>query len=325
MTETLFDNARNRVGQSCPPIWMMRQAGRYQASYRAFKEKFSFEQMCKLPQIASDVAMLPIKEYDFDVAILFSDILFHIESLGIPLKFNPSPKFEFDLTEENYKNHLFKQKSIKHLEFQARAIKKTKEKLPFKKNLVGFVGGPWTLMNYACGESKVTNQFKIKFIKDNIVPLLQNSIRQQTKAGADSVMIFDSGLHNMPKGLFDKEYCKILEDLASLENTVYYSKNLPYNSMNKLIEIEFSGIGIDSTVDLPKMLQKVQKGFVQGNFDETLLLQNSETILRYEIKKWLDTVEDTTGWVCGLGHGILKDTPPANVRIFVDMVRNHFR
>ena len=95
--------------------------------------------------------------------------------------------------------------------------------------------------------------------------------------------------------------------------------------MNKLIEIEFSGIGIDSTVDLPKMLQKVEKGFVQGNFDETLLLQNSETILRYEIKKWLDTIEDTTGWVCGLGHGILKDTPPANVRIFVDMVRNHFR
>ena len=112
MTETLFDNARNRVGQSCPPIWMMRQAGRYQASYRAFKEKFSFEQMCKLPQIASDVAMLPIKEYDFDVAILFSDILFHIESLGIPLKFDPSPKFAFDLTEENYKNHLFKQITV---------------------------------------------------------------------------------------------------------------------------------------------------------------------------------------------------------------------
>ena len=180
-------------------------------------------------------------------------------------------------------------------------------------------------MNYACGQTKVTNQFKIKFIKDNIVPLLQNSIRQQTKAGADSVMIFDSGLHNLPKGLFDKEYCKILADLASLENTVYYSKNLPYNSMNKLIEIQFSGIGIDSTVDLPKILQKVQKGFVQGNFDETLLLQNSETILRYEINKWLDTIEDTTGWVCGLGHGILKDTPPTNVRIFVDMVRNYFR
>ena len=325
MTETLFDNARNRVGQPCPPIWMMRQAGRYQASYRAFKEKFSFEQMCKLPQVASDVAMLPIEEYDFDVAILFSDILYHIEALGIPLKFDPGPKFGFDLTEDNYKDHLYKQKSIDHLEFQARAIKTTREKLPYKKNIVGFIGGPWTLMNYACGQSKVKNDFKIKFIKENLVPLLQASIRQQTHAGADCVMIFDSGLHNIPKSLFDKEYIKILKDLASCENTVYYSKNLPYNSMNKLIELEFSGIGIDSTIDLPKTLQKVDKGFVQGNFDETLLLQNSETILRYEIKKWLDTIEDTTGWVCGLGHGILKDTPPANVRIFVETIRNHFR
>ena len=325
MTETLFDNARNRVEQSCPPIWMMRQAGRYQASYRAVKEKFSFVQMCKLPQIASSVAMLPIDEYDFDVAILFSDILFHIEALGIPLQFDPGPKFEFDLTEDNYKNHQYKQNTLKHLQFQARAIKSTKEKLPFKKNLVGFVGGPWTLMNYACGESKVTNNFKIKFINDHLLHLLKASIRQQTEAGADCVMIFDSGLHNLPKSLFANEYSKILKELAQTEQTVYYSRNLPYNSLNKLIDIGFTGIGIDSTIDLDKTLKKVSTGFVQGNFDETLLLQNSETILRYEINKWLDTITDTTGWVCGLGHGILKDTPPTNVKIFVDMVRNRFR
>ena len=325
MTETLFDNARNRVEQPCPPIWMMRQAGRYQASYRAFKQKFSFVQMCKLPQIASDVALLPITEYDFDVAILFSDILFHIEALGIPLNFDPGPKFEFDLTEENYKNHQYKQSSLKHLDFQARAIKTTKEKLPFKKNLVGFVGGPWTLMNYACGQSKVKNSFKIKYINDNLLPLLKASIRQQTEAGVDCVMIFDSGLHNMPKSLFEKEYLKILKELSETEHTVYYSKQLPYNCLNKLIDVGFTGIGIDSTVNLQKTLQKVNKGFVQGNFDETLLLQNSETILRYEINKWLDTITDTTGWVCGLGHGILKDTPPHNIKIFVDMVRNRFR
>ena len=194
MTETLFDNARNRVEQSCPPIWMMRQAGRYQASYRAVKEKFSFVQMCKLPQIASSVAMLPIDEYDFDVAILFSDILFHIEALGIPLQFDPGPKFEFDLTEDNYKNHQYKQNTLKHLQFQARAIKSTKEKLPFKKNLVGFVGGPWTLMNYACGESKVTNNFKIKFINDHLLPFLKASIRQQTEAGASASVGYDTSM-----------------------------------------------------------------------------------------------------------------------------------
>lgn len=180
-------------------------------------------------------------------------------------------------------------------------------------------------MNYACGQSKVTNNFKLKFINDNLIHLLKASIRQQIEAGADCVMIFDSGLHNMPKNIFDKEYSKILKDLAQTEHTVYYSKSLPYNSLNKLIDIGFSGIGIDSTIDLNKTLKKVTTGFVQGNFDETLLLQNSETILRYEINKWLDTITDTTGWVCGLGHGILKETPPTNVKIFVEMVRNRFR
>ena len=89
----LFRNACNRVEQSCPPIWMMRQAGRYQPSYMEMKEQFTFEQMCKLPQVAAKVAMLPIDEFDFDVAILFSDILWHLEGLGLPLKFDPGPKF----------------------------------------------------------------------------------------------------------------------------------------------------------------------------------------------------------------------------------------
>ena len=72
-------------------------------------------------------------------------------------------------------------------------------------------------------------------------------------------------------------------------------------------------------------VNKVDQGFIQGNFDETLMLLDSESILKHEIKKWLDTIEDPTGWVCGLGHGILKDTPTRNVRIFIETVRNHFR
>ena len=81
-------------------------------------------------------------------------------------------------------------------------------------------------MNYACGQSKVTNNFKIKFINDHLLSLLKASIRQQTEAGADCVMIFDSGLHNLPKSLFGKEYAKILKELAQTEHTVYYPKKL---------------------------------------------------------------------------------------------------
>jgi uroporphyrinogen decarboxylase len=90
------------------------------------------------------------------------------------------------------------------------------------------------------------------------------------------------------------------------------------------MKLGFAGIGVDSSVDLNKTLKKAT-GFVQGNFDEKIMLNNSRIIVEYEIKKWLDTIEDPTGWVCGLGHGIIKETPTSNVKLFVETVRNHFK
>ena len=318
-----FENALLRRENPCPPIWMMRQAGRYQSSYMAMKQDWSFEQMCKLPRLASDVAMLPIDEFDFDVAILFSDILFHLEGLGLPLKFNPGPKFEWNLDEDNWVNHKDIGKAIDFLNFQSNAIIQTRERLKPNKSLVGFVGGPWTILNYAIGDKQISNDFRHKYLKNVIVPLLKESIKKQIEAGADCVMIFDSGLSNINKSYFDKEYSVLLKQLADVGNTAYYSRTLPYNSLNKVIDLNFAGIGVDSTVDLNKTLKKVDTGFVQGNFDETLLLQDSET-LEKEIQKWLETIEDPTGWVCGLGHGILKTTPPKNVKLFIETVRNHY-
>ena len=323
MKDKLFKNALERGENPCPPIWMMRQAGRYQSSYMAMKQDWSFEQMCKLPRLASDVAMLPIDEFDFDVAILFSDILFHLEGLGLPLKFNPGPKFEWNLDEDNWVNHKDIGKAIDFLNFQSNAIIQTRERLKPNKSLVGFVGGPWTILNYAIGDKQISNDFRHKYLKNVIVPLLKESIKKQIEAGADCVMIFDSGLSNINKSYFDKEYSVLLKQLADVGNTAYYSRTLPYNSLNKVIDLNFAGIGVDSTVDLNKTLKKVDTGFVQGNFDETLLLQDSET-LEKEIQKWLETIEDPTGWVCGLGHGILKTTPPKNVKLFIETVRNHY-
>ena len=136
-------------------------------------------------------------------------------------------------------------------------------------------------------------------------------------------MILDSGLNNISKNYHDKTYLPMLESIASIGNVGYYMRGTPKNSLNKVIDIGFAGIGIDSSVDLNNALKKAT-GYVQGNFDETLLLQDNETILKYEIQKWLDTIEDPRGWVCGLGHGITKTTPTSNVKLFVEMVRNHY-
>ena len=319
----LFENALERADQSCPPIWMMRQAGRYQPSYMRLKEDWSFEQMCKLPQVASKVAMLPINEFDFDVAILFSDILWHLEGLGLPLKFDPGPKFEIHLSEDNWEQYSDIGKSLHHLQFQSRALEATREALPSHKSLIGFVGGPWSLLNYALGKNKVSNEFKTMYLKKVIIPLLKDSIRAQKLAGADQVMILDSGLDNINKNYHDKTYLPMLESIASIGNVGYYMRGTPKNSLPKVMKLKFDGIGIDSSVDLNNALKKAT-GYVQGNFDETLLLQDNETILKYEIQKWLSTIEDPRGWVCGLGHGIIKTTPTKNVKMFVEMVRNYY-
>tara|TARA_B110000977_G_scaffold40603_1_gene54605 strand:- start:482 stop:1462 length:981 start_codon:yes stop_codon:yes gene_type:complete len=325
MTNKKFENAINRVQQDCPPIWMMRQAGRYQPSYMTLKENYNFMQMCKLPQVAAKVAMLPINEFDFDVAILFSDILWHLEGLGLPLTFDPGPKFETHLSEENWKQHTDTDKAMDHLYFQQSAISATREMLPNNKSLIGFVGGPWSVLNYALGKNKVSQEFKTMYLENVIVPLMAKSIRAQKLAGAEVVMIFDSGLSNISKNYYENTYLPLIAPLSDIENVGYYTRGLPNNSLSKVKKMNWTGIGIDTTCDLDKTLKTHTNGFVQGNFNEAYLLLETK-LFHYELDKWLDTLSntDTTGWVCGLGHGIGKTTPTEHVKYFVDKVRRNF-
>ena len=117
MSSILFKNALNRIHQKTPPIWFMRQAGRYHNHYQKLKENFTFEQLCKTPELASEVACGPIKEFDFDVSILFSDILFPLQGLGLPLKFSPGPIFGDFINENNYKKYSNIDKAINDLKW----------------------------------------------------------------------------------------------------------------------------------------------------------------------------------------------------------------
>ena len=157
MSNKLFLNSINNIAQSTPPIWFMRQAGRYHSHYREFKKKYSFAELCKNPELSAEVACGPIDEFDFDVAILFSDILFILEGLGLSLKFDPGPTFAEEISSNNVHKFNDIEKAINHLEFQKEAIQITKAKLSNNKSLIGFVGGPYTLLKYAVGKkNKVT-------------------------------------------------------------------------------------------------------------------------------------------------------------------------
>jgi uroporphyrinogen decarboxylase len=113
MTNLLFRNALNRIPQATPPIWFMRQAGRYHSHYQALKKNYTFEELCKNPKLAAETALGPINDFDFDVSILFSDILFPLEALGMGLKYDPGPIFSKFITPNNIKELISVDDAIK--------------------------------------------------------------------------------------------------------------------------------------------------------------------------------------------------------------------
>ena len=162
-----FSNAINNIPQSTPPIWFMRQAGRYHSHYQSLRKKHTFVELCKTPSLAAEVAMGPINDFDYDVAILFSDILFPLESLGLKLDYAPGPVFNRFLNENDLSAQISSTEILESNKFQAEALNITRNLLPSNKSLVGFVGGPWTLLSYGLGrkdESKIKDIEKNSFI-----------------------------------------------------------------------------------------------------------------------------------------------------------------
>jgi len=339
LPNTKFLNSLNRTPQKGPPVWFMRQAGRYHDHYQALKKDHTFEELCKNPLLAAETAMGPINEFDFDVAILFSDILFPLEALGMDLSYNPGPQFGLHLNEENANSLLVNQNPISFMNFQGEAIERTIERLPKEKSLIGFVGGPWTLISYACNINKDSrqinlNNFQIGLLDNVILPLLKENIKLQLNAGAEVVMIFDSAAHQLDEEDLNIYLEKTFNSLAKeFPNKVgYYAKDgINYETIiakQDDHEIDLAGMGLDSNIDIRDYFKKTTNGFVQGNFSEHFLtLPHEEFLPKLDIfiNQMSDLApEDRAGWVCGLGHGVLKTTPQENVKEFVRRIREAF-
>ena len=317
----------------------MRQAGRYHDHYQNLKKDYTFEELCKKPRLAAETAMGPINEFDFDVAILFSDILFPLEALGMDLSYNPGPQFGLHLDEENAASLLTNSNPINFMDFQGEAIERTLERLPSEKSLIGFVGGPWTLIAYACKVDKdlrniALNNFQLGLLDNVILPLLKENVKLQLDAGAEIVMIFDSAAHQLAEEdlnfYLDKTFNSLAKDFPN--KVGYYAKDgVNYETViaNKNNQgLKLAGMGLDSNIDLRNYFNKTGDGFIQGNFNERFLtLPNKEFLPKLEeyiLQLSILSPEDRLGWVCGLGHGVLKTTPQNNVKEFVTRIREAF-
>ncbi len=333
-----FQNALNGIVQDVPPVWFMRQAGRYHKHYQNLKKTHTFMELCKQPKLAAEVALGPILDFDYDVAILFSDLLFPLEALGMGLTYDPGPKLGWHLNEANLSKFRPFQDALAALQFQKEALIETRKVLPKDKSLIGFVGGPWTLFTYACeGEHKgnLIDAKRHSALYHNfcefMLPLLEANIELQLAGGAEVVMIFDTAAGELSPLMFKEQ----LEDQLNAFAKRFPGKLGYYSKGTTLAHIEsmrhkttWAGFGVDHRHDLPAMLKTNARGFLQGNFDQALLFCDTDEFKRrvdeYLAPYKLLSKEERRNWVCGLGHGVLPQTPEEHVRYFVKHVREVF-
>lgn len=334
----LFQNALKKKAQNIPPVWFMRQAGRYHQHYQKLKEKHTFMELCKQPELAAEVAMGPIEDFDFDVAILFSDLLFPLEALGLGLTYDPGPKLGQHLNAQNIKKLTSLDGALEQLQFQKEAVKQTRARLPKNKSLIGFVGGQWTLFTYAAeGEHKgslQTAKSSFKLYQDFceiLTPLLIKNIQLQLDGGAELVMIFDTAAGEVSPQIYSQYIEPQLNKLSEKfpRKLGYYSKGTNEFCLKNIFSNQnWAGFGVDHRWDISQQLTQKRHGFLQGNFDQAMLFQTPEDF-KISLKNYLEpilklTPEQRAGWVCGLGHGVLPKTPEQNVRTFVHTIREVF-
>lgn len=345
-----LDAVLKRNTTNRPPVWMMRQAGRYHSHYQAMKRRYTFMELCKIPEAATEVTFGPIDDFDFDAAILFSDLLFPLEVLGMGLEYVPGPKLGWHLNEvSDLKKLNPKNKSplelVQEIGYQGEALSMIRPKLAPEKSLLGFVGGPLTLFYYAVEGSHqgALNHAKAGLTDGRfdgffkvLAPLLIENMCMQARSGADAVAMMDTCAGEVEPWLYREVVIPTIREVLIQfrrrhPNTpvVYYSKGTGPWHWQHLEGLPFECLGVDWNHDISEVLQTWGKTWsIQGNFDPHLMLL-PEQHCQKEIEKFFEPIlklprETLNGWVCGLGHGILQWTPEQNVRNFIKYQREVF-
>lgn len=341
----IFENRIKVNGKTRVPVWFMRQAGRYHDHYQGMKKNHSFMELCKVPELAQEVTMGPIRDFDFDAAILFSDLLFPLEQLGTGLVYDPGPKLDFtfenlsDLKKLKLEDH-----NANYYDFQKQACTLLKESLPKTKSLLGFVGAPFTLYAYAVegahagalvSSKKGLYDGRFEAFCEVLLPNVLDEMKMQAEGGADAMCIFDTAVGELTVKDFKnivlpkiKYLTKEFKKAYPNKKVIYYSRNTHMKHLHSIEDANIDVLGVDWRHDLAEVLNTFSKDYyIQGNFDPCWLhleWSQVEANLKEFYQNLVDAKVDQSRWICGLGHGVLQHTPQENVRKIVAYIHNHF-
>ena len=325
-----------------PPLWLMRQAGRYLPEYRSIRETCqSFLDLCFNPKLASEVTLQPIRRFGFDAAILFSDILVIPHALGQRVSFESGEGPRLDaITGPTDLGRLKPAIDQNALAPVYETIRLVKAELPTNTTLLGFCGAPWTVATYMVAGYGASEQIPARlfayrhpdaFAKliDRLVEASAAYLIRQFAAGVDAVQIFDTWSGVLPPDAFEKwcvAPCAKIIDLVRKEITGAKIIGFPRGAATKLeryIErVPVDAVGLDWMIDLAFARDRIQsRRPVQGNLDPLVLLAGGEALDR-EIDAILENFASRP-FIFNLGHGILPETPIAHVERLVARVRRN--
>ena len=338
-SDSLFVRACRRLPVERTPVWIMRQAGRYLPEYRAVREKSDFLTMCRTPELAAEVTLQPIRRFQMDAAVIFSDILIPLEPLGFPVIFGEKgPQVIKPLRAAADVPGQLPDDFADRVGYVYRSIELVRDELPSDVPVLGFAGAPFTLASYLIegGGSKSYSETKRFFYHQpeaahRLLGLLADTVTQhllnQVRAGAGAVQLFDSWagcLNEDEYRTWALPYVRRILDAVANAGVprVLFTLNAAH-LYDALAEVNVEVLGIDWRTPMGVAFDRLgQRYALQGNLDPTILLGHPEQVAA-ETRKVLGGVGGRPGHIMNLGHGVLPPTPIENVETFVRTVREY--
>jgi uroporphyrinogen decarboxylase len=323
--------------QSVPytPIWIMRQAGRYLPEYRTLRARCDFEAMTRTPEYAAEVTLQPLRRFPLDAAILFSDIMTPLSGMGIDIHFEPAPVVREPIRTMAQIEALPALVPSRDVPFVAETIRMVRAGLPKSAALIGFAGGPFTLLCYLVsgGPSKefgaaraflyAQPQAALELLT-RLADAMAAYLTAQAAAGAQALMLFESWAGLLGPDVFSRfALAAVRRTMAQLKNTgvpLIYYLNQGSHLLQTVADLEVDVIGVDwrSPLSGVRAILGPAKA-VQGNLDPAALFAPSEELER-QAARVLDEAGRAPGHIFNLGHGIWPDTDPDAVARLVDFV-----
>lgn len=333
----LFDTPSSRLSDSQPPIWLMRQAGRYLPEYRATREQAGgFLNLCYAPHLAEEVTLQPIRRYGFDAAILFADILLIPQALGQKLWFETGegPR----LSAIKNADTLSLQGAQDFLSPISDTVRRLSRSLPQQVSLIGFAGAPWTVASYMVAGRGTPDQEPARLLAaqdaaafqtiiDALVEATIAYLAAQVAAGAQVLQLFESWASALEGDAFER-WCiepvaAIIKGLRAKNITVpiiAFPRAAKFHMGEYCAGVKCDALGLDTSADIDAIRAETGPDMVlQGNLDPQILVAGG-TALENAVADILARVKNTPH-IFNLGHGIVPQTPPENVARLIELIR----